>query len=62
MFHYLQNAKAGDFREYDYGPKLNWEKYGQETPPSYDLAHITTPVVMMYGTKDLFGTPGVKTY
>lgn len=62
MFHYIQNAATGDFREYDYGSEINRVKYGQTKPPLYDLKRVTTPIILMYGTKDIFGTPEVKIF
>lgn len=50
--HYTQEINSGHFRKYDYGYWLNFEIYGQYTPPDYDLSKITSPVALFYSSND----------
>lgn len=55
--HYAQEIKnQGKFQQYDYGPKGNMEKYGNATPPEYNLKNINRPVYMMYAENDIFSS------
>lgn len=54
LIHYAQNILTGDFREFDYGEKMNMIKYGNETAPDYKLTNIRTPIYIYYGTNDYF--------
>lgn len=49
--HYCQNGDKWVFRQYDFGVK-NIKKYGQATPPDYDLGKILAPVYIYYGPND----------
>jgi len=49
---FTQHIKTGDFKKFDYGPAGNQQKYGQPTPPKYDVSAITTPTAFFYGGKD----------
>ncbi|GIY22139.1 gastric triacylglycerol lipase [Caerostris darwini] len=55
--HYGQLVESGKFNKYDYGKKENLVRYGQETPPEYDLTKITTPVALMWGLNDDLADP-----
>lgn len=50
----------GNFRQYDYGTIQNKRKYGQFTPPDYDMANITAPVALFYSEGDLFASVTVS--
>jgi hypothetical protein len=43
---------AGEFGQFDFGEKKNMEKYGQATPPNYNLSLVTSPVALYYGEND----------
>lgn len=47
------------FLPYDYGVEGNYEKYGQPTPPPYDLQQVKAPVYLFWGPNDLVTTPEV---
>ena len=50
--HFKQFVKVEIFREFDYGSKKNMIKYGQTTPPLYDLTKINLPVHLYVGKYD----------
>ncbi|XP_018573010.1 lipase 3 isoform X2 [Anoplophora glabripennis] len=54
LLHFVQNAATGEFRRYDYGIINNLIKYGQITPPDYNLGAVTTPIALYYGEYDYF--------
>eukprot|EP00002_Diphylleia_rotans_P014652 TRINITY_DN2854_c0_g1_i3.p1 TRINITY_DN2854_c0_g1~~TRINITY_DN2854_c0_g1_i3.p1 ORF type:complete len:422 (-),score=89.94 TRINITY_DN2854_c0_g1_i3:634-1899(-) len=39
--HWFQMYQANKFQRFDYGPEQNMKKYGQPTPPQYDLGKVT---------------------
>ena len=39
------------FQRYDFGPLENELRYGQSTPPAYDLSKVTCPVFSFFGAK-----------
>ena len=41
------------FGRFDYGKEKNIEKYGQATPPSYDMSLINYPIATMFGSDDM---------
>lgn len=43
---------TGKFRQYDYGYFGNKARYGQGSPPDYDLGKITAPVYLFYSHND----------
>ncbi|KAK4880453.1 hypothetical protein RN001_008599 [Aquatica leii] len=51
--HVSQMAIADSFQQYDYGEAMNKKKYGQITPPKYDLGKVTSPVALYYSDKDV---------
>ncbi|CAL8103712.1 unnamed protein product [Orchesella dallaii] len=55
VVHYAQGVPSGTFSQYDYGTEKNMEKYGQPTPPEYDLTKITAPVALYWGENDWLG-------
>ncbi|KAF6216011.1 hypothetical protein GE061_000348 [Apolygus lucorum] len=62
LTHFGQLANnGGKFSMYDYGSTGNRERYGQETPPEYDLTKITVPINLHYSLNDwLAGVEDVK--
>lgn len=59
--HYLQEIKhEGWFRYFDYGPEGNLAKYGNSTPPLYNITNIKVPTYLMYGENDKLANPIVS--
>ena len=58
LAHFLQGYSGkGDvknFKKYDYGRKINLERYGTEEPPRYDLALVKSKIVLYYVESDVF--------
>lgn len=54
MFNFPQ---GGNFQYFDYGSHENKKRYGQETPPHYDLENVTVPVALFYATNDWLAGP-----
>lgn len=52
IMHYFQGYMSQKFRQYDYGPELNWLYYGQLEPPEYNLKNVTTPTIIYYAEND----------
>jgi gastric triacylglycerol lipase len=52
MYHWRQLVLNGKFRKYDYGIMENMKKYGQTSPPDYDLSSIEIPVYLFFGQYD----------
>jgi len=42
IMHWIQNARSGNFAQYDYGADQNMKVYGQITPPNYDIESLKT--------------------
>lgn len=40
------------FQQFDYGEAINMEKYGQETPPEYDLSTFNVSTFLYHGGND----------
>jgi gastric triacylglycerol lipase len=61
LLHYRQLLESDKhhpvFRKFDYGRVENEKKYGQKTPPDYDLNLINLPVRGFIGTDDELGDP-----
>ena len=59
--HYGQGispAKSESFKRYDMGSaKANNAKYGQDSPPDYDLKLLKFPLAVFSGSKDLLADP-----
>ncbi|KAF5293144.1 hypothetical protein FQA39_LY13754 [Lamprigera yunnana] len=62
LLHYMQLAKAKKFQHYDFGEAENIVRYGQPTPPEYDIDKITAPVALYYGGKDHMASPANVEY
>ncbi|KAJ8922556.1 hypothetical protein NQ315_007586 [Exocentrus adspersus] len=56
VIHYLQTARSGGFRRYDYGETGNLAEYNQIAPPDYNLTLVTSPVALYYGANDYHAT------
>lgn len=54
LFHYLQEYKSGDFRQFDYGHSKNEEIYGSKTPTDYNVRGIEVPIYLYYSDNDYF--------
>ncbi|KAH8253421.1 hypothetical protein KR032_005477, partial [Drosophila birchii] len=52
--HFGQLINSGQFQQYDYrSPRLNTLRYGQTTPPSYQLANVRLQLQIFHGTRDV---------
>lgn len=60
FLHYAQEITSKKFRKYDYGSSENLDKYGQISPPDYDLNKITAPIALYYGSNDRLTAVEVK--
>lgn len=60
VLHYSQLINSAKFRMYDYGFAKNLVKYGQMTPPEYDLSSVTAPVYLHYSDNDWLCAVKVK--
>jgi len=58
--HFAQMYNVGECRKYDHGKSENLKRYGQSTPPHYDVTKMSSdiPVVLFSGGKDLMADPG----
>ncbi|XP_066152036.1 lipase 1-like [Euwallacea fornicatus] len=54
LYHYVQGARSGVFRPYDYGPDKNLEIYHKLLPDPYNLSRFTVPTTIYYGDSDVF--------
>ncbi|XP_076254978.1 lipase 3-like [Rhynchophorus ferrugineus] len=54
VFQFLDNVKYGEFRKFNYGPKINKKLYGYTIPPKYNLSNCRAAVAFFYGPKDSF--------
>lgn len=53
QIHLMQLIESGQFQHFDYGEKENLKRYGQKTPPIFDLRAITkVPIGMFVGKLD----------
>eukprot|EP00794_Sanderia_malayensis_P012755 gene12755-14062_t len=57
MIHYAQAYKSKKFMKYDFGKDGNIEKYGQATPPEYNLANFNVDTVMYSAGNDWLADP-----
>jgi pimeloyl-ACP methyl ester carboxylesterase len=56
--HFVQLYRSKCFRMYDYGPKINLEKYGSFEPKEYNLKEINNfPTALFSGRLDKLSTP-----
>lgn len=57
MLHWAQGTNEPVFQKYDYGSDENAVKYGQSTPPQYDLSKLSVPTALFYGKHDYLADP-----
>nr|XP_023025813.1 lipase 3-like [Leptinotarsa decemlineata] len=61
FMHFIQEIRSKKFCRYDYGTSGNMKKYGQTSPPNYDLKKITAPVYIIYSENDmLYATEDIE--
>ena len=48
---------SGYFLRYDHGKTQNMKKYGQQTPPAYNLTNIDFPIALFSGAEDGLARP-----
>lgn len=56
IIHYVQSVKSGFFQMFDYGTINNIRKYGNSTPPLYDLRQVTLPLAFFTSPSDWLST------
>lgn len=58
MAHWAQGVREEVFRMYNYGSaEKNFEVYGQDTPPNYNLSKVLMPTGLYSGTNDWLADP-----
>ncbi|PAA70176.1 hypothetical protein BOX15_Mlig031964g1 [Macrostomum lignano] len=57
LVHYAQAVQHKRFQKYDYGKTENMRRYGQPTPPQYNLYNIRVPLAVYHGEKDWLADP-----
>ena len=60
VVHIFQMVKAKQLQRFDYGFEQNMEKYGQGTPPNYDMKMVKAPVVIYWAENDALARPEVS--
>lgn len=55
IMHWRQLVLSGRFCKYDFGPEENMIKYGQATPPDWNLTNIVQKVHLFLGDNDTVG-------
>ncbi|CAH1389704.1 unnamed protein product [Nezara viridula] len=50
--HLIQLTRKGGTQKYNWGPNVNFEKYGSYEPPSYSLSKIMSPTAIYYSKID----------
>jgi len=55
--HYGQIIMSRKFQMYDYGSSKNKDRYGQVTPPQYDVSQIEVPTYLFWGDDDWLAPP-----
>ncbi len=57
LAHYAQINRRGEFVKYDYGYNGNYDRYGQPTPPVYNVDNIKgVPICFLFGNDDHLST------
>ncbi|XP_077301625.1 lipase 3-like [Arctopsyche grandis] len=56
LYHHLEDHKAENFRQFDYGMMRNIHLYGELQPPPYNLRNVVAPVRMFFSENDEFAT------
>uniref|UniRef100_A0A6P7G189 Lipase n=1 Tax=Diabrotica virgifera virgifera TaxID=50390 RepID=A0A6P7G189_DIAVI len=52
ILHFGQLIISGNFQKYDYGRKINQQKYNDTSPPLYNIRNIKYPVAIFSGKSD----------
>ncbi|XP_017108518.2 lipase 3 [Drosophila bipectinata] len=56
--HFGQLINSGTFQQFDYrSPRINTQRYGQATPPSYQLANVRLRLQIFHGSRDVLSSP-----
>lgn len=59
--HFVQLVKNNAFCQFNYGfTHLNYLRYGNKSPPCYNMGNIGAPFVIFYGQNDIFDVPQVS--
>lgn len=61
VMQYSQEKGSGKFAHYDLGTNGNMVKYGQSTPPQYNMSRVTVPVCFFWGPNDWLSNKDVST-
>ncbi|XP_072196368.1 lipase member M-like [Excalfactoria chinensis] len=57
IIHWHQLSYVDRYQAFDYGPRVNMQKYNQTTPPAYEIEKISTPIAVWSGGQDKFADP-----
>ena len=57
LIHYAQIVHAEKFQRFDFNKASNLVKYGQTTPPEYDLSQYRVPIAIYKGDVDQLADP-----
>lgn len=57
--HWLQQMTVNEFRNFDYGRRMNLIMYNSTEPPKYDLTKIEVPIAVFLSDNDIFVTSEV---
>lgn len=57
LVHYAQTSASNSFSQFDYGLRVNLQKYGQKYAPVINLAKLDVPLAMFVGMEDDLSTP-----
>lgn len=53
----LVDQEVQAFKRFDHGEKENMVKYGQKTPPDYDMSVLDFPIAILSGSSDKLSDP-----
>ncbi|XP_076274567.1 lipase member K-like isoform X1 [Rhynchophorus ferrugineus] len=56
ILNHAADLVLGNFRKYNYAPKINLQKYGSRKAPVFDISKIEVPTYIVYSTQD-WATP-----
>jgi len=57
LAHYAQIIANKEFQRWDWGKTENMKRYGQATPPAYDLSKISVKMALCHGDVDALADP-----
>lgn len=57
MVHYAQLVMSERFQKFDFGKARNQVRYGQDTPPAYNLSRVSAPVALYWSRGDWLADP-----